>query len=236
MLSKIHKNYALILARGGSKRLVGKNLLMLAGHPLIAWTIKAAQNSKSIDRVYVSTDCEEISKVSKSYGAEVPWLRPADLSSDTSSSDEAILHFLDSLGEDTPDFLTLLQPTSPLRHSSDIDNAYSLLGEKTGLGVVSVCHCDHSPLWANTLPVDNNLGTFIEEKHKTLRSQDLASSYRINGAIYIFKSNVIAKYGGLFYNNQTFAYIMPRERSVDIDEQLDLDFAEFLLKRSNYKI
>lgn len=235
MLIKTHKTYALILARGGSKRLLGKNLLMLAGRPLIAWTIQAAQNSKHIDKVFVSTDCPKIAKVSKDYGAEVPWLRPACLSGDTATSDQAILHFLDNIGPEIPEFLTLLQPTSPLRHASDIDNAFSLLNKKSALGVVSVCACDHSPLWANNLPSDNNLGRFIKEENQNLRSQDLGLFYRINGAIYIFKSSVIIKHGGLVYTDKTFAYLMTRERSVDIDEQLDFDFAEFLIHQSKFK-
>ena len=189
MRTKSHKNYALILARAGSKRLPGKNLLMMAGHPLIAWTIKSALNSKHIDKVFVSTDCPKIASISKDYGAEVPWLRPKILSGDTSTSDQAIVHFLDNIGPERPEFLTLLQPTSPLRDASDIDNAFTLLNDKSGLGVVSVCPCDHSPLWTNTLPFDNNLGKFIAKEIKSLRSQDLESFYRINGAIYIFKSS-----------------------------------------------
>ena len=221
-----------IPARGGSKRLPRKNLLPLAGKPLIAWTIEAALNSRQLHRVIVSTDDEEIASVARKYGAEVPFMRPAELASDTATGLDAILHALRTLeanGEHF-DYLVNLQPTSPLRSSDDIDRAVALLLGRQADAVISVCPSDHPPEWANTLPADGSLAKFFRPGIRNIRSQDLPMTYRLNGAIYIYQCARLLCSCSLEMDDNSYAYIMPRERSVDIDTALDFRVAEAILE------
>lgn len=222
---------AVIPARGGSKRLPGKNIKQLGGKPLISWSIDAAKKSKYIDRVIVSTDCNEISNTAEKFGADVPFLRPKDLSGDTACTNGVILHALEVVGEDF-DYVVILQPTSPLRKTEDIDKLLESFDE-TIEGVVSVCACEHSPLWANTLPSDKNMGEFFPDSIIGKRSQDLPDYYRLNGSIYAFKVDRFLKNKGIFYSKKVIAHTMPIERSVDIDTILDFYIAEVMLKHNN---
>ncbi|TVO35735.1 cytidylyltransferase domain-containing protein [Vibrio algivorus] len=176
------KLIAIIPARGGSQRLPRKNVLPLQGKPLIGWTIEAAWQSKYVDRVLVSTDDIEIATISKQFGAEVPELRPHRLASDSASTHDVIEHVLNSFCHDEYAFI-LLQPTSPLRCSIDIDFAWELFTQKQVDGVISVCPCEHSPLWSNHLSTDLSLDGFIRSDNNK-RSQDLDEYHRLNGAIY----------------------------------------------------
>lgn len=222
------KVLAIIPARGGSKRLPRKNILPLHGKPLIAWSIDAGLNSQYIDRVVVSTDCENIAQVAVNYGADVPCIRPSEIATDTSSTDSVILHFLSTLpDDDKPDVVVILQPTSPLRTVLDIDQALRLLIDKKAEGIISVCECEHSPFWSNTLPIDGNMDGFIKKEYNK-RSQDLPICYRLNGAVYIFTHEKLIR-EGLSLNNSVFSYIMPNERSVDIDNLIDFKIAETIL-------
>ncbi|MGR5064416.1 acylneuraminate cytidylyltransferase family protein [Photobacterium sp. DNB22_13_2] len=222
------KVLAVIPARGGSKRLPGKNTKHLGGKPLLSWTIEAASNSKQIDRVVVSTDAEDIASVARAYGAEVPFMRPVDLSGDHASTDSAIFHALENVGEEH-EIVVILQPTSPLRTAEDIDNALALLADPTVKGVVSICECEHTPLWCNTLPDDKAMGDFLRPSLLGKRSQDLPQYYRLNGCIYAFDVVSFKMNKGTFYSDTVKAYIMPSERSVDIDTQVDFCFAETLI-------
>lgn len=221
------KILAIIPAREGSKRLPNKNILNLAGKPLIAWSIEAAKASKYIDTVIVSTDSEKIATISKSYHAEVPFLRPGELATDEASSIDVILHAIQTLKEPF-DYILLLQPTSPLRTTQDIDAACELMNENTQ-AVVSVCETEHSPLWSNILPDNLSMKDFIRPEIKNKRSQDLPKYYRLNGAIYIAEINYLSENKG-FFGTGTKAYIMPAERSTDIDTELDFKYSELLLK------
>lgn len=218
---------ALIPARGGSKRLPRKNILPLAGIPLIAWTIDAALKSKYIDRVVVSTDDEEIMCVSKQFGAEAPFVRPVELASDTATSTDVVLHALNFFKNDF-DVIVLLQPSSPLREESDIDRAIEQLVSQDANGIVSVSECEHTPLWSNTLPADGNMSSFIT-KDALKRSQDLKTFYRLNGAIYCYKTDYFIANQGGSYADGVYACIMKKEKSVDIDDITDFKFAEFLI-------
>lgn len=226
----------LITARGGSKRLPGKNLLPIAGKPLLAWTIEAALSARRLDRLVLSTDDERIAATGRDYGAEVPFIRPAALASDTASGHDVVVHALTTLAErgEHYDYVVVLQPTSPLRSAHDIDDAIELLLARDARGVVSVCRTDHPPEWSNTLPDDLSMRDFFRPGLRATRSQDLPPSYRLNGAIYIH--DCVALLGSdtdtTNMDAQTYAYIMPRERSVDIDEPIDLEFAELLLRRA----
>ncbi|MEA1988824.1 MAG: acylneuraminate cytidylyltransferase family protein [Pseudomonadota bacterium] len=218
---------AVIPARGGSKRLPRKNVLDFAGKPLIAWTIEAAKHSKYIDHFAVSTDDQEISDVSKKYGAEV-LTRPAQLATDTASTVDVVLHAIAAQSQ-SYDYVILLQPTSPLRTAQHIDEAIELLFEKNANAVISVCETDHSPLWANILPDDGNMDNFIREEVKGKRSQDLPTYYRLNGAIYIAKVELVEKQKTLFLDDKCFSYVMDQDASIDIDEKLDFTLAELML-------
>ncbi|EID4420536.1 acylneuraminate cytidylyltransferase family protein [Vibrio vulnificus] len=226
------KILAITPARGGSKRLPGKNIKNLNGKPLIQWTIDAALAVQEIARVMVTTDCDEIAEIAKQAGAEVPFIRPPELATDTSSSTDVIRHALDfyrAQGEEF-DFVLLLQPTSPIRSADDIRHAIEQLKAHTADAVVSVCPCDHSPLWANTLPDDRSMADFIRHEVSQLRSQDLPDYYRINGAIYLTKVSRFYQENSLFLSSNIFAYVMDNESSVDIDHELDFLIAETVLK------
>lgn len=223
---------AIIPARGGSKRLPRKNVMKLAGKPLIAWTINAAKKSKFIDRLIVSTDDQEISLISKQYGADVPFMRPASLSSDTATSIDVVLHALDELDEggDQYDYVMLLQPTSPLRTTEDIDGAVKQLIEKNSQAVISVCKAEHHPLWCNTLGDDLSMEGFLSDEILNQRSQDLPDYYRLNGAVYLVDVKTLREMGHptFFFKENATAYVMPLDRSIDIDNKNDFVSAEVL--------
>jgi len=222
---------AIIPARGGSKRLPNKNILDLAGKPLIAWSIEAGLGSKYIDKVMVTSDSEEILDISKNFGAEV-LKRPDELANDTATTFDAIAHTIESLNEKY-DYIVLLQPTSPLRNAKHIDEAIELLNDKEADAIVSVCEMDHNPLWSNTLPASLSMEGFLRDEIKNKRSQDLEKYYRINGAIYICKTDKLLKENTLFLNKNIFAYIMDRKSSVDIDEEIDFILSKNLIQRIN---
>lgn len=229
MLDKFHVT-ALIPARGGSKRLPRKNVKLLHGKPLIAWSIEVAKASKYIDQVIVSTDDEEIKQISEQYGAEVPFIRPEHLSNDTASSFDVIKHAIEFLKiNDENHLLILLQPTSPLRKVSDIDNALELFLAKNVDGVVSLTECEHSPLWSNSLPEDFSMQNFIRPELVGRRSQDLPKYYRLNGSIYIYQTQKLLSANKIFYNAKVFGFLMDQSKSIDIDTFLDFKVAELLI-------
>ena len=223
------KNLAIIPARSGSKGLPNKNIKYLNGKPLMAYSILAALESGCFDEVMVSTDSREYGEIAKEYGASVPFLRSPFNSSDTASSwdmVEEVLRDYKEIGKEYDTFC-LLQPTSPLRTAKDIKEAYNLYNSKATLSVVSVCKAEHSPLWCGQLPGNNELSGFI--KHKaSKRRQDIGQYYRINGAIYIVNIERFNKKLFLFKEG-SFAYIMPQDRSIDIDNEIDFKLAELMV-------
>ena len=223
---------AIIPARGGSKRLPRKNLLQLGGKPLIAWTIEAALSCPYIDEVMVTTDDYEIAEVSKKHGAKVPFLRPDELAGDNATSFDAVKHTIDfyqaELGKNF-DYIIMLQPTSPLRTSLNISEAIEQRAEKQASAIISVCEVDHSPLWMNTLPSDQNMLKFIPENVKNKRSQDLPQNYRLNGAIYICEVSRLMNERTFFISQDISAYIMSKETSIDIDDFFDFKLANYLV-------
>ena len=223
----------LIPARGGSKGLPRKNILPLGGVPLVVHSIKAAQASACQGRIIVSTDDPEIAAVAKEAGAEVPFMRPAELATDAASTLDVILHALDwcSDHEIALDVLVLLQPTSPLRTGQDIDAALRLLSEKKAGAIVSVCETEHHPMWCNTLPADHSMKGFLKDEIKGLSRQQLPLYYRVNGAIYLSKIPVLQKHKS-FLHDSAYAYIMPAERSIDIDHEIDFRLAELLIQNN----
>ncbi|MDS1369869.1 acylneuraminate cytidylyltransferase family protein [Aliarcobacter butzleri] len=218
---------AIIPARGGSKRLPRKNVLDLCGKPLITHTIEAGLKSNYIDKVIVSSDDEEILEISKKFGAETV-KRPDELASDIATTFDAVKHTIDN-NIDKFDYIVLLQPTSPLRNEKHINEAIELLEEKKAKAIISVCEIDHSPLWSNTLPENSSMNNFLKDGVLNKRSQDLPKYYRLNGAIYICKTDKLLENKGFFLKDNIFAYVMDKESSIDIDEEMDFNIAKILL-------
>ncbi len=222
----------IIPARGGSKGLPRKNVLPLHGKPLIAWTIEQAKASRYLDKVIVTTDDEEIASIAKTHGADVPFMRPQKLASDTARAIDVIFHALSwfEAHDETVDILVLLQPTSPLRTAEDINSAIEVLFIKKARAVISVCETEHHPYWSNVLAEDGSMDGFLRPELANRNRQELPTFYRLNGAIYAADCAYIRSQQG-FFGKQTYAYVMPRERSIDIDAKIDFQFAEFLLQR-----
>jgi len=227
------KVLAVIPARKGSKRLPNKNLMLLAGKPLIVHTIEAALNCSLIHKVIVTTDCKKIADISRRNGAEIPFIRPASLSSDNATSIEVVLHAIKELENNGQyfDVVVLLQPTSPFRKGEHITQALALLEQKKSKGIISVCEVEHSPLWCNILPSDLSMDNFITTVNKNKRSQDFPTYYRLNGAIYISLIGPIKKQKTFFLEDELYAYVMEKNASVDIDNLDDFEYAEFLASR-----
>ena len=225
------KILGIIPARGGSKGLPGKNILPLLGKPLILWTIEQAFLSRHLDKIIVSTEDEEIAEIAKKNGAEVPFIRPVELATDHAKGIDVVIHAIDwfETNKNYFDMFMLLQPTSPLRTSQDIDNAVGRLFLKKAKGIVSVCEEEHPPLWTNVLPVDGCMKDFLKPEILNKNRQEIQVFYRINGAIYLAYCNYL-KSQKSFFGKETYAYVMPRERSIDIDTDIDFKFAEFLLQ------
>jgi len=227
------KVLAIIPARGGSNGIPNKNIVLLKGKPLIAWSIEAALSSKYVDRVIVSTDNEEIAEVSLLYKAEIPFLRPKELARDDSFVIDTVFHAITSCenGNQLYDIILLLQPTSPLRVTKDIDEAIEYLFFKQANSIISVCHTDHLPILLNTLGENLEMDNFFKNNCSNINRQSLPKYYRINGAIYVAYKQFLSR-NKSFLGERAFAFIMPKERSIDIDEELDLKLCEFLLQNS----
>ena len=228
----LHKKtfLAVIPARGGSKRLPRKNVLDLAGKPLISWSIEAAKKSKYVDEVIVSSDDDEILGIAHSLDVTA-LKRPEILSTDTATTLEVIQYLIKNF-EKQYTHLILLQPTSPLRESEDIDKAIELLDKKNADAVVSVCEMEHSPLWSNTLPQDKSMTAFLNKEILNKRSQDLETYYRLNGAIYVINIQKLLEKKSFFLEENIYAYVMDQKKSIDIDTRLDFEIAGYLLAKS----
>lgn len=226
------KILAIIPARGGSKRLPGKNTRLLNGKPLIQWSIEAALEVEDVSKVLVSTDCEDIAEISRRAGAEVPFIRPTDLAEDESKTADVVRHAIEYCAKrgEKYDFILLLQPTSPLRNSEHIKESISFLRMINADAVVSVCKCEHSPLWTNVLPVDLSMDKFVSNEIKSTRSQDLPIYYRLNGAIYLTSISRFYEENSLFLSSNAYGFVMDSKCSVDIDHELDFILAETIMK------
>ena len=223
------KNIAIIPARSGSKGLKDKNIKNLNGKPLMVYSIEAAQKSNLFDEIMVSTDSEHYAEIGVEYGANVPFLRSTELSSDEAGSWDVVRNVLKQYKENGKEFDTvcLLQPTSPLRTEVDILNAYKLLEENDAEAITSVCEVDHSPLWCMVLPEDNSLQEYRKNSENNVPRQKLDKYHRFNGAIYIRKIQYVNNSVRLLEDNE-YAFIMNQKKSVDIDSELDFMIAEVL--------
>lgn len=221
------KVHAIIPARAGSERIKNKNIKLFAGKPLISWTIEAAINSSLIDNVIVTSDCPHVLSIALQFGVN-KLNRPKELATDISSTDDVLFHCIDEMKIDENDIFILLQPTSPMRTSDQIDEALSMFKSVDVEAVVSVCKCEHSPLWSNTLPDTDSMNEFVNSDILSVRSQDLPIFYRLNGAIFSYRVSRFVSNKGRKYDSKTFAYVMPRSSSVDIDTVDDFKVAECL--------
>jgi CMP-N,N'-diacetyllegionaminic acid synthase len=238
----MYKGYsilAIIPARGGSKGVPRKNIRLLAGKPLIAWTIETAKKSKYIDRIIVSTEDEEIMDIALNFGAEVPFLRPAELAKDDTPGIDPILYTVKKISADEKnefDFILILQPTSPLRTERHIDEAVESLLDNLDKfdSLISVTELEHPVYWNRIVGSNKELKNFINyDKNTKYRRQDFEKVYRLNGALYLFNTNVLIKSGGC-ETDKTMAYIMDRKSSIDIDSLDDFDLAEYYIRGLHY--
>jgi len=231
------KVLGLIPARAGSKGVPGKNIRKLAGKPLIEHTIKAAKESKIVDYIAVSTDGKQIGYEAERAGAYVPFIRPAELATDNAKGID-VIHYALAWFEKRGlkhDLVMVLQPTSPLRSPIDLREACDLMIRTKAQAVVSVCEVDHHPWWSNTLPKDRNMGGFLRPEIVGANRQELPAFYRLNGAIYLADWDFI-KNRDSWYGPLTYAYVMPQERSIDIDTEFDWRLAEMILTERNSRI
>ncbi|GAB0168867.1 acylneuraminate cytidylyltransferase family protein [Lysinibacillus sp. CTST325] len=219
------KVLAIIPARGGSKGVPRKNIKELAGKPLIEWTIEEAKKSKYIDRIIVSSEDKEILQVAQKFGADVPFVRPANLAEDTTAGIEPVLHALEHFSD--YEYVVMLQPTSPLRLVEDIDGCIEQLLQENAEFCVSVCEVGQSPYWMYTLDSSTKMQPLLKQQTLITRRQDLPKVYTLNGAIYLANIDLL-KQTRNFITEETIAYVMPVERSYDIDTEEDFKICEYL--------
>ncbi|MED6316140.1 MAG: acylneuraminate cytidylyltransferase family protein [Pseudomonadota bacterium] len=199
----------------------------------MAWTIDAAIKSEIFDHVFVSTDSEEIASISEKYGAEVPFLRSAELASDTATTNDVVTHLVDwyeTESNNKVSTIAILQPTSPLRNAKHINEAMKLMQDKSAKAIISVCELEHPIQFCNKLGVNGSMNGFVDPKN-IKRTQELEPYYRLNGAIYCFERNYVGQLNQL-YSKGTYAYVMKSHSSIDIDTYEDFHLAEFY---KNYK-
>ena len=220
-------NIALIPARGGSKGIIRKNIKLFNSKPLIYWSIKAAFESDFVDRVIVSTEDDEIADIARSFSAEVPFKRPKKFAEDHSSGMEPVLHALENLTNVKN--ILLLQPTSPLRRTSDIDGIFKF---RSSLNAESAVSLSISKKNINLyFEMDSNKRIYpYSSDLKILPRQEYGQSYNLNGALYLSTQESIMD-NKSFISSDTVGYIMPEEYSIDIDTPLDWDIGEFLMKK-----
>ncbi len=226
------KVLAVIPARGGSKSIPHKNIVSVGGKPLIAWTIEEAQRSKHIDRLIVSTDSDQIAEIAVEYGAEVPFKRPAELAADDTPGIEPIIHavrWLEENQEYKPDCVMCLTPTSPLRSSADIDIVVELMDQKGTDAVVSVVLAKHHPYWMKSISSTGFMLDFLAQEDFIPRRQELPPVYALNGSIYLARREILLE-KRTWYTSKTYAYVMPEDRSIDIDSQWDLKLATLMMQ------
>jgi CMP-N,N'-diacetyllegionaminic acid synthase len=227
---------AIVPARGGSKGLPGKNIRALAGKPLIAHTIEAALAARSITRVICSTDSPDIARVAREFGAEIPFMRPDELAQDNSQAIDNYIYTVDRLNAESPGIeeYCVLLPTAPLRTATDIDGAAEVFRTRKADSVISYYPAPHPVQWYRYIDDSGVLRSFFPEGDRLANRQEERASYLPNGAIYIFRHSIL-KSTRQYYTDRTFPYLMPANRSIDIDTLEDFDYAEFLLATQTRK-
>jgi N-acylneuraminate cytidylyltransferase/CMP-N,N'-diacetyllegionaminic acid synthase len=228
---------AIIPARGGSKGLPRKNVKMICGKPLIAWTIEAGLKSKYLDEVMVSTDYRNIADVAKEFGANIPFLRPHYLANDTATSFKVIEHTIDFYRKELNqefDYVVLLEPTSPLRVTDDIDTAIEMLMNSTAESIVGICRTeDQNPAFLTHKNKNNFISCYEEKEIKVLRRQDISDVYFFEGTIYISEKNALLK-KKTFYHNKTIGYEVPKYKSLEIDDIYDFVMVDAIMQYKGF--
>ena len=232
------KTLGIIPARRGSKRLARKNVLPLGGKPLVNWMIEAAHSSRRLDRVVVSSDDPEVLALAAQYDERLPLVRPAELADDRSPAIDYVRHALAVLeknGEGPFEAIVILQPSSPLTSAADIDATIEMLERSGADSAVSVMRLDHAahPLKMKVLDGDRLL-PYIEEERGRMAAHELSEIYVRNCSVYATRRGAIER--GQVIGDDCRGYVMPRERSLDINDEFDFLFAEFLLARLNQPI
>ncbi|MGC2331998.1 MAG: acylneuraminate cytidylyltransferase family protein [Candidatus Acidiferrales bacterium] len=224
---------AVIPARGGSKSVPGKNVQPLGGKPLLVWSIEVAQQVSEIDRIIVSTDDTHIASIGRSHGAEV-YTRPPHLATDEALVIDALKDLLETLRSEgeTPEWVILLEPTCPLRTPDDVRDCLKLVAEGGYDSVATFKEADLNPHRAWRL-VDGVPEVFIAGAVPWLPRQKLPKAYQLNGAVYVFRASLLAQETKSLLVGKLGAVLMPRDRSLDIDDSVDFTIAEVLLKKSN---
>jgi CMP-N,N'-diacetyllegionaminic acid synthase len=223
-----HRVLAIVPARGGSKGLPGKNIAALGGKPLIVWTIEAATKSAYIDRLILSSDDDSIIQVALDHGCDVPFRRPDDLAGDETSTVEAVRHTLMELDE-SYDYIVLLQPTSPLRNTNDIDFCISRCIDSNSATATTLSVNKKPVDWSYYLSKDGRLAPVLDHNKRPDQRQQATDSYSLNGAVYVASAQYIES-NDQFVNQDTYGCPMPTRRSIDIDDECDLIFAEALVQ------
>ena len=229
-----HKVVCIIPARGGSKGVPRKNIKMLAGRPLIAYTIEQALQSRYIDRTIVSTEDGEIADISKQYGAEVPFMRPDDLAGDQVATVDVLLHAISWLEKENHydfDLLVLLHTTTPLRAVGDIDASIEMLVTAKADNIFSVTEAHRNPYF-NMVEVDAEGKVQLAKKGSFPSRQSAPPVYDMNSSIYVWWKDILKREGKIFLENSR-VYVMPKARSIDIDDDIDFKIAEILMNKSN---
>lgn len=222
------KILGIIPARGGSKGVPGKNLRLVQGKPLVGRAVETALGSRYIDRLILSSEDHEIIAAARSFGCDIPFVRPEELAADESVTNDVILHAMKSMNEKY-DIVVCLQVTSPLVTSDDIDGSIRMCAENDISSCVSVCEVDKSPFWMFTMPEDIILKPLMGDSYLTKRRQDLPKTFIPNGAVFVAKWDWFLE-KKTFYGSETAGYVMPRSRSLDIDTENDFKLLEFIMK------
>lgn len=231
------KVLGLIPARGGSKGVPRKNIKLLNGKPLLAYTAESALNSKFLSKIVLSTEDAEIAEVGKSLGLEVPCLRPAELAADTTPTFSVLIHIVDylkKLGERF-DSICLLQPTNPLRRTEDIDNCIEMMEKSGADSVISVLKVPHeyNPKWVYWQNESGEMVLSTGDSEPISRRQDLPTAFHRDGSIYLTKTDVLQNYGNL-YGKKVVGYEISKENYINIDLPEDWDLAEILVREKKY--
>jgi N-acylneuraminate cytidylyltransferase len=221
-----------ILARGGSKGLPRKNVREIGEKPLVARTIGAGLRSEFIDRLVLSSDDDEIMAIAEEYNCEVPFRRPDHLAQDDTPSVDALVHALDQLP--SFDFVALLQPTSPLRTEEDIDATIARCHETEAPACISLVELEKPAQWMFVLSGDDRLRPLVDRLETVTRRQDAEPVYAPNGAVNVARTEWIREQTS-FRTEETAGYVMPKERSPDVDSKLDLEWCRFLFDERNKK-
>ena len=222
---------AIVPARGGSKRIIGKNKRPLAGSPLISWTLRACFGCNYIDEVIVSTDDFEIEEIARTEGVSQIHRRPLHLASDTSPTLDTVIEIIQELEADKRhfDLIALAQPTSPLRTSAHISAALELLSDSYPASVVGVTESPHPKEWQGSIGKNGDMSSFLLDTRLDLPSHSLPASYIINGAVYIAPRETLLKDKTFFSPSKLIAFFMSRRDSIDIDTDFDFEIAEYLM-------